>query len=302
MSHDAARCIERGGVGWPPRLEDLARPPERVWLRGAVDPAHPAVAVVGARRCSEVAIRVTEWLTRTLGAAGVQVISGLALGIDGAAHRGALAGGGSSVAVLGCGVDVCYPRQHRPLRDALLARGSVLTEEPPGQQPQPWLFPKRNRLIAALCVAVVVVEASERSGALSTARHAADLGREVLAVPGTISSEITLGSNRLIQDGATPILEAADVFAAVPALAGRALPAGVPGSTTRPPRPAPTTAAGRVLDLAAGGAVHPDELALRLALDPARLARLITELELGGHLVSTASGRVQAVTASWSGR
>jgi DNA processing protein len=253
--------------------------------------------VVGARRCSEVGIRVSEWLARSLVAAGVQVISGLALGIDGAAHGGALAGSGSSVAVLGCGVDICYPRQHRALRDALLVRGSVLTEEPPGREPEPWLFPKRNRLIAALCVAVVVVEASERSGALSTARHAADLGREVLAVPGAITSEMTRGSNRLIQDGATPILDASDVIAAVPALAGRQAATEPAGS--EPPRP--TTIAGRLLDLAAGGPVHPDELAVRLGLDPTRVARLITELEITGRVVTTASGRVQAVTARWRG-
>ena len=299
MTARSSRCIERGAAGWPSRLEDLAHPPERIWINGLVGPDHPAVAVVGARRCSEVGIRVSEWLARSLVAAGVQVISGLALGIDGAAHRGALTGSGSSVAVLGCGVDICYPRQHRALRDALLARGSVLTEEPPGREPERWLFPKRNRLIAALCVAVVVVEASERSGALSTARHAADLGREVLAVPGAITSEMTRGSNRLIQDGATPVLDASDVIAAVPALAGREVATEPPGCGGEPPRP--TTIAGRLLDLAAGGPVHPDELAVRLSLDPTRVARVITELEITGRLVTTASGRVQAVTTRWSG-
>lgn len=299
MSASLPRCIERGAPGWPPRLEDLAHPPQRIWINGTVGPAHPAVAVVGARRCSEVGIRVTEWLAGRLVAAGVQVISGLALGIDGAAHRAALAASGSTVAVLGCGIDICYPRQHTPLRDAVLERGSVLTEEPPGRGPEPWLFPKRNRLIAALCVAVVVVEASERSGALSTARHAADLGREVLAVPGAISSEMTRGSNRLIQDGATPILDVSDVIAAVPALAGRTVSTEPAATGTQRPRPA--TIAGRLLDLAAGGPVHPDELAARLGLNPTRVARLITELEITGRLVTTVSGRVQAVTASWSG-
>jgi DNA processing protein len=296
------RTVERGAPGWPARLEDLADPPSRLWICGAVDPAHPAVAVVGSRRCSEVGIRVARWLAGELARAGVQVISGMALGIDAAAHRGALAGGGSTVAVLGCGADVCYPRQHRVLRDAILAAGSVVAEESPGRAPEPWLFPKRNRLIAALCVAVVVVEAGERSGALSTARHAADLGREVLAVPGAITAEVTRGSNRLLRDGATPVLEAADVLGAVPALAAFATaPAGIAADPSGARRGRGGSLASRLLDLASGGPVHPDDLAARLHLAPARMARLITELEVGGRLVTTASGRVQALTASWTG-
>lgn len=300
MSVAAQRCLERWAPGWPARFEDLAHPPARIWLSGTVDPQHPAVAVVGARRCSEVALRAAEWLASELAGAGVQVISGMALGIDGAAHRGALARGGSTVAVLGCGVDVCYPRRHRTLRDSIRERGSVIAEELPGRQPEPWLFPKRNRLIAALCVAVLVVEAGERSGALSTARHAADLGREVLAVPGSIASEMTAGSNRLIRDGATPVLDAADILAAVPALAGTAA-ARSPADPAASARPAASSLAGRLLDLAAGGPVHPDELAARLAADPLRVARLITDLELSGRLVTTRTGRVQALTASWVG-
>lgn len=297
--------LERGAPAWPPRLEHLPDPPERLWLAGSTAPGRGiAVAVVGARRASHVGLEVARELGRGLAALGVTVISGMALGIDGAAHTGALDGGGATIAVLGCGVDVCYPPRHQALRARILARGCLVSEDPPGSEPVTWRFPRRNRLIAALCVAVVVVEAGERSGALSTARHAADLGREILAVPGSVASESTRGSNRLIRDGATPLLGLDDLVAAVPGLAVGAAKGTPPGGDGGRRRSASGTRQ-RLLDLASGGPVHPDRVAAELSLDAAALNRLITDLEIAGRLISLPTGELMAspegAAGGWSG-
>ncbi len=154
----------------------------------------------------------------------------MALGIDAAAHAGALDAGGSTIAVLGCGIDICYPPRHTELRSRIIARGCLITEEPAGTPPLKYNFPKRNRIIAALAHAVVVVEATERSGALSTARWAADLGREVLAVPGSIRARQSSGTNLLIRDGVRPFLGIDDLLDAVPELrsAARRKPPSTP--------------------------------------------------------------------------
>jgi DNA processing protein len=291
------RHMARGAPGWPASLEHLDMPPSALWLRGPYTPDAPAVAVVGARDATLGGLEVARRLGADLAAAGIPVISGLALGIDGAAHRGAVEAGGITVAVLGCGIDVCYPRRHRPLHDRIAATGVVLTEEPPGTWPAPWRFPRRNRIIAALAVAVVVVEASGHSGALSTARHASDLGREVFAVPGSVLSDRSGGANSLIRDGATPLLETADltsVAALAPALdavRGRLrFGAGVLRSRHRDHRPGqlqPELAA--VLTRIGHDPVHPDALAASLRLAPAALAAHLAELELAG-LVHTVDG------------
>jgi len=301
------RILERGEPGWPPRLEHLGDPPRRLWLLGPLSPGSgPAVAVVGARRASAVGMDVARELGRGLAGIGATVISGMALGIDGAAHRGALDGGGETIAVLGCGVDVCYPPAHRGLHRRIAMLGCLISEDPPGTEPLHWHFPRRNRLIAALCSAVVVVEAGERSGALSTARHAADLGREVFAVPGSVAATSTLGSNRLLRDGATPLLGLDDLLHAVPGL--RLIGGRTVASQTTPagPSPAPaSTLAARLLELVAGGPAHPDRLLEELGLDAPGLSRLLTRLELEGGLVTLPSGEVTASRAAsrggWSG-
>lgn len=300
------RILERGEPGWPPRLEHLGDPPRCLWLLGPLSPGSgPAVAVVGARRASAVGMDVARELGRGLAGIGATVISGMALGVDGAAHRGALEAGGKTIAVLGCGVDVCYPPAHRELHRRIAASGCLVSEDPPGTEPLHWHFPRRNRLIAALCSAVVVVEAGERSGALSTARHAADLGREVLAVPGSVAATSTLGSNRLLRDGATPLLGLDDLLHAVPEL--RAGSRTVTSDPTRdgPSPAAASTLAARLLELVAGGPAHPDRLLAELGLDAPGLSRLLTRLELEGGLVTLPSGEVTASRAAsrggWSG-
>jgi DNA processing protein len=170
------------------------------------------VAVVGARRASDYGLEVARTLGRGLSAAGVTVVSGMAMGVDAAAHEGALAGGADTVAVLGCGVDVAYPASRRRLHARLRRDALVLSELPPGFTARRWCFPVRNRVIAALAEVVVVVEGGERSGSLITARLARELGREVGAVPGRITSLAAAGPNSLLFDGAHPIRGAQDVL------------------------------------------------------------------------------------------
>jgi len=283
------RRVLRGEPGWPATLEHLAEPPAELWVRGLLwPPSEPAVAVVGSRAATLGGLEVARELGRDLAATGVLVVSGLARGIDAAAHRGALEGGGATLAVLGCGVDVCYPPGHERLRDAVCARGAVLSEDPPGTEPMAWHFPRRNRIIAALSAAVVVVEAGERSGALSTARHAADLGRDVFAVPGSVRSPQSRGTNRLIRDGAAPLLEVDDLAAAVPEIAS------VRGRRRAGRAAAPPEDPGlrSLLELIGPDPVHPDGLAAATGAGAAELAVRLCALELGGWIRSLPGGRV----------
>jgi DNA processing protein len=205
------RFLPRGA--FPPLLAAIHDPPPGLFLRGAADLellSRPAVAVVGARACSGYGASVARVLGRELAAAGLVVVSGMARGVDGEAHRGALEAGGATVAVLGCGVDRDYPAAHRELAQRL---DLVVSEYAPGVEPAPWRFPARNRIIAGLCAVTVVVEARERSGALITADLALEEGREVFAVPGEIGSALSAGTNALLKLGAAPLTSAADVLA-----------------------------------------------------------------------------------------
>ena len=199
----------------PPLLRAIHDPPRRLYLRGDGGSellARPAVAVVGARACSPYGAQVARMLGRELAAAGVVVVSGLARGVDGEAHRGALQTDGHTVAVLGCGIDRDYPAAHGGLAREICERSLLVSEYEPGVEPSPWRFPARNRIIAGLCAATVVVEARERSGALITADFALDEGREVFAVPGEITSSLSAGTNALLRLGATPLTSVADVL------------------------------------------------------------------------------------------
>jgi len=199
----------------PPLLRAIHDPPKRLYLRGNGAErllAGPAVAVVGARACSPYGRQVARRLGRELAAAGVVVVSGLARGIDGEAHRGALESDGHTVAVLGCGIDRDYPAAHAELARAIAERSLLVSEYEPGVEPAPFRFPGRNRIIAGLCAATIVVEARERSGALITADFALEEGREVFAVPGEISSPLSDGTNSLLKLGAAPLTRASDVL------------------------------------------------------------------------------------------
>jgi DNA processing protein len=286
------RWLVAGEPGWPSGFAHLQHPPDGIWLWGAEVPKTPAVAVVGARKATFSGLDVARCLGRDLAEAGVQVVSGMALGIDGAAHRGALDGGGSTVAVLGCGIDVCYPRRHRDLRDEILAGGCVISEEARDAAPLKPQFPKRNRLIAAMACAVVVVEASARSGALSTARWAVDLGREVLAVPGSIRSPVSEGTNLLIRDGARPFLSIDDLFEAAPELAGAGVAgAGSPG-TSKQIELRLSLPLREILGRMGTDPVHPDVVGSELGLPAAVVAARLGALELVGAVMSLPGGLV----------
>jgi DNA processing protein len=196
------------GLDDPPAVLHSTAPPERLFELCS----GPMVAVVGARCASAYGLEVATELGRTLSRAGVTVVSGLALGIDAAAHRGALDGGGRTIAVLGCGADVRYPRTNRGLYERIREAGAVLAELPPGQEAAKWTFPARNRIMAGLAGVTVVVEAAERSGSLITAHFAADLGRDVAAIPGRVTSRVSAGTNALLHDGAAVVRGAEDVL------------------------------------------------------------------------------------------
>ena len=206
------RWIAADEAAFPPGLTVISDPPLGVFVRGTVA-AGPAAAIVGSRRATSYGREVAEHFGRELAAAGVTVVSGMARGVDGAAHRGALAAGGPTVAVWGAGPDRVYPKEHAGLAEEIAAAGGLVTEYPPGSAPLPHHFPERNRLIAGLSHVVIVVEADERSGALVTARLALDEGREVMAVPGSVFSRLSAGPNGLLRAGAAPALSAADVLA-----------------------------------------------------------------------------------------
>lgn len=276
----------RGNPGYPARLEHLPDPPSVVLLRGReelLDP--PAVAIVGSRRSTASGRRMAEEIAGALAGAGVVTVSGLALGIDAAAHRGALSAGGETLAVLGTGPDVAYPPSNRGLFRRIAEDGLLVTEFLPGEQALPHHFPRRNRLLAALAEVVVVVEAAVRSGALITAGHALDLGRTVAAVPGSVYSASSGGTNRLIRDGAHPLLQPEEVLELLPDPVRLDLEAA-PGEE----RSRPGGDAGRIWPALDGSARSVDELAVATGLEPARILAALTELELSGAVVREGGG------------
>ena len=278
--------VARSDSRFPPRLKAIFDPPPALYLRGSGDVellARRAVAVVGARSCSPYGAQVARTLGRELTAAGLLVLSGLARGIDGEAHRGALDAGGPTVGVLGCGIDRDYPAVNAELSRRMEDGGLVVSEYEPGVEPAPWRFPARNRIIAGLCEAVVVVEARERSGALITADFALEEGREVFAVPGEITSALSVGSNALLRLGASPLTAPGDVLDAL-------------GIDRAPPGDDPdvSDAARRVLALVRDTPRAADDLVARASLDAGSISVALTELELAG-LVAAADGVYRAV-------
>jgi len=208
--------ISRSNPRYPALLAEIPDPPLGLFLIGELPADNiEKVAIIGSRRCSEYGLLTARLLARPLAAAGVVIVSGMARGVDSMAHRGALQGGGPTVAVLGCGVDICYPAENRELRADIIKNGCIISEYPPGVRPAPMFFPARNRIISGLCRGIVVTEASKKSGTLITVDQAQEQGREVLAVPGNISSKLSQGTNQLIRDGAYPVSSHEDVLEAL---------------------------------------------------------------------------------------
>jgi DNA processing protein len=283
------RILTLEDPGYPAGLLQLSPPPPVITVRGAV-PEGPAVAIVGSRKADAYGREAAELFARSLAAAGIVVVSGFARGIDAAAHRSAMAApAGRTVAVLGCGLAVDYPKGHARLAGEIAERGAVVSEFPCNLIPRAWHFPLRNRSIAALAAATLVVQAAHRSGSLITARHALDLGRDVWAVPGRIFDESSLGANALIRDGAGLAQHPADLLEvllpSLPRLARQlALPV-TPGMQTPPapdPKPeAPSGFPGQVLaEIPRGATRGAEEIAVRLDVPIDRVLAALLELEL----------------------
>jgi DNA processing protein len=285
-----------GLPGYPPTLTHTFDPPHLLYVRGALEGRDSnAVAIVGSRKMTPYGRRMTERLAAGLARAGVTVVSGLARGIDGVAHKAALEAGGRTVAVLAGGLSRIYPPEHADLADAVAASGALLTETPLTMSPQPGMFPARNRIISGLSRGVLIVEAGEKSGALITAEHAAEQGREVFALPGPADSEASAGCLRLLRDGARLVRDADDILEDLrgiapltdtpsdpgprdflsPAGRGESPPTALP---TEPPGLDPTQR--RIWELLAPGPRHIDVMARELELPVAQLNGLLMLLEM----------------------
>ena len=282
-----ARCqsegitlIERGGELYSPLLEEIPDPPDLLYVKGQFELVDQvSVAVVGSRRCTAYGRRMCELLAGGLARAGLTVISGLARGIDGVAHRAALAAGGRTIAVLATGVNRIYPPEHAELSSEITRFGAIVTEARLDQGPLPGLFPQRNRIISGLSLAVVVVEAARRSGALHTARHAIEQGREVLAVPGQVDSLASQGCHDLLRDGAKLVTCVDDVLEELgplmqPLQVGSAPPIHIPRELSLDERER------QVLSIVGPDPRHLDELLRSSPLDTPTTLAVLTALEL----------------------
>jgi len=269
-------------AAYPAALAAIADPPAGLWARGNLAAlSRPAVAIVGSRAGSPYGLSVAERLAGDLAGHGIVIVSGLARGVDSAAHRGALAAGGSTLAVLGSAADVIYPAEHRDLARRIEADGAVLSELVPGTPPRKPFFPLRNRVISGLCRAVLIVEAGEKSGSLITARCALEQGREVLAVPGNVLSGRNRGGHALLRDGAKIVESADDILEELSVrVPGRPDPVGLSGPEDLVLRNLP---AGEPCDL--------DVIADRTGLPSPRLLPRLFELEMQGLVRRVGGGR-----------
>lgn len=273
---------------YPELLNQIDDPPLMLWVNG--NPAllnQPQVGVVGSRSASLSARRNAQTLGRDISRAGLVITSGGAAGIDGCAHEGALESGGCTIAVLGCGVDVVYPRHHRPLFERIAQQGALVSEHPLGTQPKPGHFPRRNRIISGLSDAVVVVEAAVRSGSLITADHALDQGRDVYAIPGDINNPNAAGCHRLIQDGAYLLSRAEDLLDSLhPCHQATALQSA-PAAELKPELPDTQL---RLLSLLSADPQPLDVLSDVMACPSHTLLEPLLELELGGWIQQQPGG------------
>ena len=296
LDHLGAGIVPIGTERYPARLAAIASPPPVLYCRGNPEVlGRPQLAVVGARAATRGGRERARAFARTLAECGLVVTSGLARGIDAAAHRGALDAGAPSVAILATGPDRIYPRSNAGLAGELIETGAVITERAPGIPPRPENFPRRNRLISGLCLGVLVVEASLRSGSLITARLAADEGREVFAIPGSVDNPLSRGCHALIRDGAKLVESVVDVIEEI------AHPGGLQGppASSEPAASGDSADAGggsggsarRVLDAVGHDPITLDRLVEHTGLTPDRLSSILLSLELDGRLDALPGGR-----------
>jgi DNA processing protein len=290
----AGWSIRRAEEAYPESLTQLQEPPAALHgvgdRRALAELEHAAtVTIVGARRASDYGLRTAEELGRDLAFAGITVVSGMAYGIDAAAHRGALAGGGCTLAVLGGGPDVVYPPSNRGLHRQIAAAGAVVSEHPPGTETTKWSFPARNRIMAGLSCMTIVVEGAEPSGTLITAEVAVKLGRDVGAVPGQVGNRLAAGPHALIKDGAVLIRDAQDVLDTMLGIGRTAVVrSGPPVDPELEP----------VLDRVERGAGTPDAVAVEAGIAPHEASVALARLELLGYVVTNGSGRYERTSLS----
>jgi DNA processing protein len=267
-------CIHLGSTDYPPLLAEISDPPKCIWTRGDRRAlSGVAVAVIGARAASREGLAAAGEIAGDLARAGVVVVSGMARGVDSAAHNAAVDCGGLTIAVLGTGIDRVYPAENDALAERIAANGLLVTEFPPGAAPEEWHFPRRNRIISGLSKAVVVVEAREKSGSLITARLAADQGRDVMAVPGTIVGGRNRGANALLRDGAKLVESAVDILQEL----------GFP--------PSPFAASARQAQGLEVVEFTVDQVAEQLKVPPGEALARLLEWELTGEVQRIGSGR-----------
>ncbi len=275
---------------YPERLRALSDAAPLLFIQGNTSVLdRTTVAIVGARAASAGGLRAAREFARDVASTGVVIVSGLARGIDAAAHEGALEAGGQTVAVQACGPDRVYPREHRNLAERIVQKGAVVSELPPGTRPKPAFFPLRNRLISGLAKVVVVVEARKRSGSLITARHAADQGRDVMAVPGALAAPTSEGSNELIRDGAKAALGADDILHML----------GLPPHRRRRRKQPEVSREGRdILETLVREPLTRDQLGRALGRAPESLALELLQLELEGRVAEDRDGRLRLTRSS----
>lgn len=279
LAKSGARLVTILDEDYPFLLKEISDPPPYLYLKGNLPESHKVIAVVGSRRASDYGLSVTARLVRELAEQGVTIVSGLAMGVDAAAHRGALQASGATVGVLGCGIDLIYPAENRQLYRQMEMNGAIISEFSPGTQPDATNFPRRNRIISGMSRGVLVVEAAERSGSLITARFALEQGREVFAVPGNINFRASRGTNSLIKQGAKLVETVADILGELP-----------PESVNLPQWARNqgfsfNADEEKICSLLAERPLHIDELTVRSGLTVSVVSAMLLRLELQGALM-----------------
>lgn len=288
LEQSGARIVTLIDEDYPSRLRDIYDPPALLYLKGELKEADQlAVSIVGSRRISPYGKWITEKISRDLVHHGVTIVSGMARGVDSAAHWGAIAGGGRTIAVLGCGVDVVYPPENRNLFTKIIEQGAVLSEFSMGSSPEGGHFPKRNRIISGLSIGVVVVQAGPKSGSLITAQYALDQGRDVFAIPGNVGAEGSRGTNRLIKDGAKLVESSEDILEEI-------LPQWKNEKEERveiePRRPELSEEEKVLFEMLGDHPLHIDMMIRESPFEPGKVSSLLLNLELKG-LVSQWPGK-----------
>lgn len=275
-----ARLITFKDPDYPPLLKHIPDAPVVLYARGLMEPGQQTLAIVGSRKASAEGAAISGKIAETVSSAGITVVSGLARGIDTAAHSHALHGAGKTIAVLGCGIDICYPPENKVLFENIAREGLMITEYGPGVAPEPYHFPERNRLIAGISRGVLVVEAAKRSGSLITARMALEYGREVMAMPGSVLKAEHTGSNRLIKDGARLVDSVEDVLAAC-----------FPYSKPEAPKPVELdTGENRIYSLIGFEKIHADEVIERSGMEVKDVMAVLTRLVMRNIIAEAPGG------------